>query len=231
MNKLHLTTILLALTTAILLCNDFRWVKATKQWTASGIASTEVFPLFGDDFRISYSTRKGGALKITLVDASPSGKRKADKVVVDTKHFATPDRKGLSGYGQAYLVVEGDPRGWVVTVDQYLDEIQEWRFKNYTEDDAFRKLAVWADQGTKEISFDAPIQPWRLTLAAAEAKRVKLTVSTPEGKVLYQRHVLSANAPMVTWFHAVGPVNVSVDCDGELGWTITADAPASKPEK
>ena len=171
MNKLHLTTILLALTTAILLCNDFRWVKATKQWTASGIASTEVFPLFGDDFRISYSTRKGGALKITLVDASPSGKRKADKVVVDTKHFATPDRKGFSGYRQAYLVVEGDPRGWVVTVDQYLDEIQEWRFKNYTEDDAFRKLAVWADQGAKEISFDAPIQPWRLTLAAAEAKR------------------------------------------------------------
>lgn len=218
--------VFLALATCALSADDFCWVNKTSRWNGAGTVCTEVFPLFGDDFRINYAAGRNGALKITLVDADTKRPRPS-RVVVNSKQLQMADRKGFSGLKKAYLVIEGDSRGWTVSVDQYLDSIQEWRLKTYQEERAnmpVRKLGIWAEQGSQQLQFTPQEKPWRITAHnQGEAGSLRVTVRAGEQRILFQSSVKSSADVASGWIHTTAPVTITLECGADMPWMVEAD--------
>ena len=203
--------------------SDFRWVKAPFQWNAGGTLCTQATPLYGADFRIHYASRRKGAMKITLVDASPAAKPKPSKVVVDTKNLLSPGWRDFSGYQMAYLIVEGDSRGWDISLDLYLDSLQEWKLKCHLEETAQAtpsKQAFWAGEGSQQISFSPKAKPWKIVGKGDKPLPMKLTVRTQDQQLLFQRITQTDTGESWGWLHTAAPVNITVECPQELAWTI-----------
>ncbi len=219
--------VFLALASFTLSADDFCWVNKTFRWNGTGTVCTEVFPLFGDDFRINYAAARNGALKITLVDAATK-KPKPSKVVVSSKQLQGADRKSFSGLEKAYLVIEGDSRGWSVSVDQYLDSVQEWRLKTYQEERGaaqVRKLGVWAEQGSQQFQFTPQEKPWRITVhnQGEEEGTVRVTVRTVDQRLLFQSSVKTASNMATGWIHTTAPVTITLECGADVPWLVEAD--------
>ncbi|MGN0867703.1 MAG: hypothetical protein ACI4SG_08530 [Oligosphaeraceae bacterium] len=203
--------------------DDSRWVKAAYQWRAGGTVCTQVIPLYGADFRIHYSQRHKGALKITLVDASESAKPQPTRVVVDTKNLVSPGRRDYSGYQKAYLIVEGDSRGWDLSVDLYLDSLTEWKWKSAQEEFAQAKMVkqgFWVGEGSQQISFSPKSRPWKLVGRGEKPLPMKITVRTQDQQLLFQRITQTVQGESSGWFHSAAPVTITVEAPQELPWTL-----------
>ena len=203
--------------------NDSRWVKGAFQWRAGGTVCTQVIPLYGADFRIHYAGRHKAPMKITLVDASGSPKPLPSRVVVDTKNLLSPGRRDYSGYQKAYLIVEGDSRGWDVSVDLYLDSLTEWKWKSAQEEFAQAKMVkqgIWAGEGSQQISFSPKAQPWKLVGRGEKPLPMKITVRTQEQQLLFQRITQTVQGESAGWFHTTAPVTITVEAPQELSWTL-----------
>ncbi|MCQ2396565.1 MAG: hypothetical protein MJ106_02575 [Lentisphaeria bacterium] len=221
----------LLLTVSLAFCaGDSRWVNSSFKWRGTGVVCTEVFPLFSDLFRVSYSSPKG-SLKITLVDVSDDHKRLADKVVVDSWHQTLPERKEYSGRSKAYLLIEGASAEWQVTVDQYLDTIQEWTLMNSDSKKDVqkpqKKVAVWASEGPSEIEYAPKAVSWRISTKNDDGAPVRVSVMTKEEKprVLFKGLLRKDNAAATGWIHCSDPVMIKVECAEDSGWSIDVSQP------
>lgn len=223
--KAHGSLCLLFLLGLMLHAGDFRWVKAPYQWHAGGVVATKIVGLHGETFRVHYASRRKAPMKITLVDASQTPRRKAPRTVVDSSLLATAGYREFSGYQQAYLIVEGDPRGWDVSLDLYLDSLQEWRLRTALEDEAkgtFRKRGFWTGEGTQSIAFEPGEAPWRITAVGDKAVPMKVTVQAADETVLFQRTTQIAGGESSGWIHSNRPVTITVEAAPELSWTLEA---------
>ena len=223
--KAHGSLCLLFLLGLMLQAGDFRWVKAPFQWHAGGVVATKIVDLQGEPFRIHYSSRRKAPMKITLVDASQTARKKSPKTVVDSSLLATAGYREYSGYQQAYLVIEGDPRGWDVSLDLYLDSLQEWRLKTALEDEekaVFRKRGFWTGEGTQTVAFEPGEAPWRITAIGDKPVPMKVTVQTADETVLFQRTTQIAGGESSGWIHSIKPVTITVEAAPELSWTLEA---------
>lgn len=229
--KVLATLIPLFFLACTLAAGDARWVNGAFRWSGTGTLCTEVFPIFGDDFRIGYAAAQNGTLKITLVDATDEtlGKRKPAAVVVDAKKLMHSERRLYSGRKAAYLVIEGGSRPWTVAIDQYLGSIEEWRLKEYVEETAnakLQKLGVWAEEGAQKMDFTPQEKPWRLTVTPQKDVEgtLRISVRTADQRLLLQGTANRANAPLQGWLHTTAPVIITVECPDGTPWNIEAEA-------
>ena len=218
---------LLLMVSFALCAGDSRWVNSSFKWRGTGAVCTEIFPIFGEYFRVSYSCPKG-SLKITLVDVSEDHKRLEDKVIVNSWSQTLPDRKEFSGRSKAFLLIEGGSAEWQVTVDQYLDTIQEWSLMNYTEkskaEQKQKKEAVWASEGPSEIEYTPKAASWRVSAASDGGSPVRVLVTTQDvnPRVLFKGILRKENASAAGWIHCSEPVRTKVECAQGAGWSIEA---------
>ena len=47
--------------------DDYRWIKGTFTWKGNGTMMTQVIPLYGETYRVNYSSPQKGPLSITLL--------------------------------------------------------------------------------------------------------------------------------------------------------------------
>ena len=203
--------------------DDYRWIKGTFTWKGNGTMMTQVIPLYGETYRVNYSSPQKGPLSITLLDADTK-KPLPPKELVKTRQVLQPSSKSSSGPQFAILLIEGDGRPWEVRLDQCLSSVQEWRlmgFQNEQKKPA-TKLGVWAGTGSDEISFTAPSAPWKLKVLQETEGEVVVAVISEKAKLYYTTHLRQAEQSGEGWIPFEGPVTIKVTASN-ADWTIEAE--------
>ena len=202
--------------------DDYRWVKGTFSWKGNGTLTTQVIPLYGESYRVSYASPRKGALRITVVDASPRKSFPA-KEIVNTKQLSQPGSKSAVGPQSAMLIIEGDGRPWEVRIDQCLDSVQEWKLINFKKEfrQPVEKLGIWVGTGSEEIVFDGKSAPWKFRVVQDGEGVVAVSVTSEQNKLYYKTQLNGPAQNGEGWIHVAGPVTIKVDAS-DTDWTIEA---------
>ncbi len=213
---------LVALASLCLQADDYRWVKGTFSWKGNGTLVTQVIPLYGETYRVSYASPKKGALRITVVDAA-TRKPLPPKEIVDTQKLLQPSGKSTSGPQYARLVIEGDGNPWEVRVDQCLSSVQEWKLIGFQKEQKkpAERLGVWAGTGCEEIVFDAQPAPWKFRIMQDGEGVVSVTITSSDKKVCYKTQLHGAGQSGEGWITATDQVVIAVSAT-DTDWTIEA---------
>lgn len=222
-NNALFSLFLIAAASLVLHADDYRWVKGTFSWKGNGTLTTQVIPLYGETYRVSYASPQKGALRVTVLDAATRNPL-LPKEIVDTKQVLQPSSKSSSGPQEAMLLIEGDGRPWEVRIDQCLTSAQEWRLLNFKKEpqQPAEALGVWAGTGCEEIAFAAKGAPWKFRVTQ-EGEGVVAVAVTPEGqaKPLFKTQLNAPGASGEGWITVAGPVVIKVAAT-DTDWTIEA---------
>lgn len=224
MNKKYLFCLsLVAFLGVCLHADDYRWIKGTFSWKGNGTMITQVVPLYGETYRVNYSSSQKGPLSITVIDAATK-QPLPPKELVKSRQVLQPNSKSSSGPQFAMLLIEGDGRPWEVRLDQCLTSVQEWRLKGFLEEQKkpSTKLGVWAGTGSEEIVFTSQDAPWKLHVTQETEGDVVVTVTSDDAKLYYKTHLNSVGQEGEGWITVAGPVTVNVTAS-DTDWTVEAE--------
>ncbi len=203
--------------------DDYRWIKNTFSWRGNGTLTTQVIPLFGESYRVSYSSAQKGALRITVVDMA-TRRPLPPKEIVKTKQLLQPGSKSTSGPQKAVLVIEGDSHPWEVRIDQCLDSMQEWDLMNFQkkQNPPEEHLAIWTGTGSEEIVFDGKSAPWKFRVVQEGEGMVNVAVTSDTAKLYYKTYLHNPAQSGEGWITTAGTVTIKVTAANDTEWTIEA---------
>jgi len=197
---------------------DYCWVK-THSWQGNGHISTEDIKLFGDKWRISYKTAGRGSVRIIL-----AGEDGMAKTIVGAKDQDSGRTYPAKPNGMAHLSIFGPSNGWTVEVEEYMDTLQEWRFRQWREGlPKPDKFAVWAGTDNEEIVFEAPSGKWCITSQALSAGLLKVVLTNEQGRLLYDNFTVSKNTPKTGWIYQGGTVHLKISAS-DVKWRVEVNA-------
>lgn len=196
------------------------WIPKTHSWSGNGIRLTELIPVHGRIFRLRCSTKDSGKLKITAENEDGTG----GIVILDRQRLErTTSAKFTARKANMRLRIEGDADGWNVEMDQFMDSVQEWRYRRYMAEKknaALRKIGVWAQQGPAGISMDIPRTPCRLRLNAESGGGLLLTVRNSEGLVILQAYPEKDGRTAGGFIYTGGKIDIDVSAAPETPWLL-----------
>ncbi len=202
------------------------WVE-TYNWQGFGTLSTEQFQIFGKEWRIRYKTLNNGPLSVTLHDRA----NEKATLVVSRRNGRT---LGFEQYkftpGEKFLFVQGSLGGWRVSVEQYVDSVEEWNYLRYTKQKpAMEKRAAWAGESSREISHVAD-QVWKLAFEQISDGLLQVQVFDATGTMIYDSLTSKAGNKGEGWIYAPGTYSIKI-ITSDVAWCVYAFTVAEATEE
>lgn len=215
-----LAVLSLSISSAFAQVNKHRWLQ-THQWSGQGNMETEIFSLYGERSRVTFTPKGSGPLSIFLIDMQHN----TQQLVADqTAGFATNGRVNINGSSNAaYLVIRSPGNSWTVELEQRMDPIDEWRFlQDQKKPIKVSKLGTWSgESGQSDISISVPGGHWRIRFEQFKAGALFVSVTNEVGTQL-----ISANSSLggeqCAWVHSAGNFVISV-LAVQTPWVINAE--------
>lgn len=203
---------------------DECWVRRCYSWNGVGTMTTAKIKLYGEDIRIRYASPSRGFLRITIFDAAAENPR-APRQVVNARQLQHTGSKTFSGYKEAWLLIEGDDRNWMVEVDQYLTRIQEWRWRQDAEKKSAELApeAEWGGVEGAEFEYTPRVLPCRITFANAGAGGVSLAVRNEDEALLFSTLLDTERKTAESWLYKPGKHKFRV-ISADTEWSVKVDA-------
>ncbi|GEM_PF-4675288 len=239
MKTLRAFGLFLVLTATVLLAQDACWVEKTYQWSGNGTTNTQAFPLFGEKFSVRYQSPNAGLRVIFVPLERDSQQTLKNTSVVNTKNLITKQsrkdintpirdaaKKSDPALCWGYLFISGKGP-WYVAIDQYVDSFQGWHLNQALKDQKAEVLnnflGVWADNGTKTISFTPTVAPWKISATSETDGAFNVKVRKQDQKIFFEASAGKAGEKKSGWIYSLEPVTIEVTCatDEQL-WTIEA---------
>ena len=206
------------------------WVE-TYSWQGFGTLSTDPFQVFGKEWRIRYKTLNNGPLSVTLHHLDN------DKAttVVSRKNGRT---LGFEQYkfspGEKFLFVQGSLGGWRVSVEQYVDSVEEWNYLRYVKQKpSLEKRAAWSGEASREISHLSD-RVWRLEFEQVGDGLLQIQVFDATGTMIYDSLTSKAGNKGGGWIYAPGTYSIKITTS-DVAWCVyaltAADAAKETAEK
>jgi hypothetical protein len=215
-----LSALLLGIPGSFAQVNKHRWLQ-TQQWSGHGNTETEIFRLYGQRSRLSFSPKGKGAFSVVFVDMQHN----SQQVLVNQQEgFAISGRVKLDGSTRAgYLIIRGTGNSWTLDIEQRLDPIDEW---NYLQDKQkpikTSKLGTWSgESGQSDIQLNIPEGHCRLRFEQFEAGALSITVTNQAGTQVVNTST-SIGGEHSAWIHGAGNFVISVHAV-QTPWVINAE--------
>jgi hypothetical protein len=194
-----------------------QWVE-TYSWQGFGTVSTDRFLIFGKDWRIRYKTLNNGPLSVTLHDLE-SGQatlvmnRNAGRILGFEQYKFTT--------GEKFLHILGSLGGWRVSVEQYVDSVEEWNYLRYVKQKpVLEKCAAWAGESSREFSYQAD-KTWKLEFEQLSDGLLQVQVLDATGKIAYDSLTSKSGIKGEGWIYAPGAFTVKVSTS-DVAWRLSA---------
>jgi hypothetical protein len=202
------------------------WIE-TYSWQGFGTLSTNRFQVFGKEWRIRYKTLNNGPLSVTLHEldsekATIVMSRRAGRTLGFEQYKFTP--------GEKFLFIQGSLGGWRVSVEQYVDSVEEWNYLRYVKQKpSLEKRASWADENSREISY-AVDSPWKLEFEQISDGLLQVQVLDATGGALYDSMTSKAGNKGEGWIYAPGKYAIKVTTS-DVVWRVHAFTAESQSEE
>lgn len=193
------------------------WVE-TYSWQGFGTVSTDLFQIFGKEWRVRYKTLNNGPLSVTLHDldndkATVVMSRSAGRILGFEQYKFTP--------GEKFLHILGSLGGWRVSIEQYVDSVEEWNYLRYVKQKpALEKLASWAGESSREFNYQAD-KAWRLEFEQLSDGLLQVQVLDATGKLAYDSLTSKSGVKGEGWIHTPGTFTVKVSTS-DVAWRLHA---------
>lgn len=199
------------------------WVE-TFSWQGFGTLFSEQFQIFGKEWRIRYKTLNNGPLSIILHDLDtkkPTSvlSRKGGRTLGYDQYKFTP--------GEKYLFIQGSLGGWRVSVEQYLDRVEEWNYLKYVKQKAaLEKRAAWAGESPREISHIAE-SSWKFEFEQIGDGLLQIQVFDATGGMLFDSLTSKAGNKGGGWIYDPGKYTIKITTS-DVSWCVYVLTPANE---
>lgn len=217
---IFLAVLSLSISSAFAQVNKYRWLQ-THQWSGSGNMETEFFSLYGNKSRVAFTPTGPGPFTILFIDTQHGTQQ---TVADQAEGFVINGRVNINGSTNAgYFIIRAPRNSWTVSIEQRLDPIDEWRFRqDQKKPIKVSKLGTWSgDNGQTDISVTVPDGHWRLRFEQFQAGALAITVTNQAGTQVVATST-SLGGEHSAWIHGAGTFTISV-LAVQTPWVINAD--------
>jgi len=194
-----------------------QWVE-TYSWQGFGTIASEPFQIFGQEWRIRYKTLNNGPLSVAIQELE-TGKvtsvvsRKSGRTLGFEQYKFTP--------GEKFLFIRGSLGGWRVSIEQYVDSVEEWNCLRYVKQKpALDKRAAWSGESSLEISHVAD-QAWKLEFEQVSDGLVQIQVFDATGAMHFDSMTSKAGNKGGGWMYAPGTYSIKITTS-DVAWCVYA---------
>ncbi|MBP5674674.1 MAG: hypothetical protein K5787_10880 [Lentisphaeria bacterium] len=197
-----------------------RWVD-TNVYSGTGTVQTGPFRLWDTKWRIVYKPSGSSPFEIYLLNLSTQERQKVTKQ--KNGKLKSGQMGGSGNMAAASLVIDGGENGWRVTVQQYLDRIEEWEYlKQKDIEKRLNPFGGWSgEEGDHEYTFEMPAGCARLTAHQKEDGYLRVDIIDPEGNTVV-RSISSTKGKQETWFYEKRQYQVKVSAV-KTNWALTIE--------
>ncbi len=220
--KQPLLFLLLLCSTLLVGAGESCWVRKTFAASGTGMYTTEPMQIFGDECRIRYRTGKRGDFRIIVHDASQEGERLPSRVLVSSRSSQRTSSKSFKGYSQVYFTIEGDINSWALELDQYMDSMSEWKYRNYAKTLPLKTLkeGSWYGEGSQVIEYVPRKSPSKIQFDVKKAGVRRIQAVGADGKTLLDYPVNGATAKISGWIYVADAIKFVIEADEGASWQL-----------
>ncbi len=197
---------------------EYCWA-TTQRWSANGVCATAPIHPGGEKWQLRYHAPDRGSVKVVLHGAD--GKT---KLVLRENGPAQGVRRLPDAAAGGYLSISGTGVGATVSLEQYMDSLQEWRYRQKLAGEAakYSKFAVWAGEGgSDEYVFEVPEgATWVVRARSLEGSDVKVHVSLEDGTTWFRGLAGPKTGELEGFIHQGGRFRLAVE--GNSPWRVEA---------
>ena len=196
---------------------EYCWVE-TQKWSANGVYGTSEIQPGGEKWQLRFRVPEHGNVKVVLHGAD--GKA---KIVLREAGPTQGVRRLPETAAGGHLTIVGSGVGATVSVEQYMDSLQEWRHRQKLAAAAARltKFAVWAGEGGhEEYAFEAPAGVWVVRCRSLDQSDVKFQVSSEDGTTFFRGEAGPKTGELESYIHQGGRFRLVVE--GHARWRMEA---------
>ena len=201
------------------------WVE-TFAWQGFGTAYTGKFEVFGARWRVRYRTLNPGPLNVTLYDVNEA----KSQLLVNRpgKRHTMGSKQFRHSFGEKFLFVEGSMGGWRVSVEEYVDSVEEWKHKRWVNDQpALERMAVWAGTGEREFTYEAD-GAWKLEYEQRDDGLMRIQAFNHAGELVFDSFSSKSGLQSGGWIHAAGNYTVKITTRDVTWGGYALQAPGGK---
>jgi hypothetical protein len=193
------------------------WVE-TYSWQGFGTLATDQFQIFGNEWRIRYKTLNNGPLSVAFHEVATEKtttvvNRRSGRTLGFEQYKFTP--------GEKFLFIRGSLGGWRVSVEQYVDSVEEWNCLRYVKQKpALEKRAAWAGESSREISHTSD-QAWKLEFEHISDGLVQIQVFDATGTMHFDSMTSKGGSKGGGWMYAPGTYSIKITTS-DVPWCIYA---------
>ena len=207
----------LCLVLALLLCaltgaQDFKWIK-TLEIKGNGIMQGPPMDLRGSKWRVRYTSDDNSPILVELYNADGTSKKEIIRVnnKQSTSGTKVIDYKG--GFDKGFLRISGSYNGWIVTFEQFVDDIKGWELTKLGKAPLkFDKFGIWSGDGGEIVELPINVQEkcWKLNMTSKAAGRLKVEVIDSHNTLVALAYFFTPSASD-TWFFANGEYKLRIN--------------------
>ncbi|MDD3695460.1 MAG: hypothetical protein PHG44_05775 [Lentisphaeria bacterium] len=194
------------------------WVE-TFAWQGFGTGYTDKFEVFGARWRVRYRTLNPGPLSVTLFDSKeaqvlPLVSRPVKRRTMGYEQFK-------HSFGEKFLFVEGSMGGWRVSVEEYVDSVEEWKHKRWVNDQPdLERKAVWAGAGEREFTYEAD-GAWKLEYEQKSDGLMQIQAFNQAGELVFDSFGSKNGLQSGGCIHTAGSYTVKITTS-DVAWCVYA---------
>ena len=197
-----------------------RWVD-THIFSGVGTVQTGPIRFWNTKWRIIYKPAGSSPFEIYLLNLNTQ-----ERLKVTSQKSGKLKSSQMGGSGAmtaASLIVNGGENGWRVTIQQYLDRIEEWEYlKQRDIEKRLNPFGGWSgEEGDHEYTFDMPAGCARLTAFQKSDGYLRVDIIDPEGNVVVHS-VSTEKGKQETWFYEKKQYQVKVSAV-KTNWALTIE--------
>ena len=233
-NSIKISLLFAIMAFATLSANAYDW-KKTLTLQGRGTRQSCVFPLVGEKWRINFTPKSKGNVKVELLDENGN----AFATLLNLRNLdisKTSVGQIIHERQNVALRVEGSINGWSCSLEQYVDAGQGWELykwnKDYDNGGKLERFAMWTGEAGDEVEIPVNVEAktWRVFFETFESGKVKVELVDSQGRChLLNYHLLKGTSD--GWVFSPGEYTLKVTSIGST-WAVSfetdKDSSASK---
>ena len=194
-----------------------RWVD-TYVFSGTGSSQTAPMRFWDTKWRVVYKAVGAPPFELYLLNLNTHEQLKV--TTQKSGKLKSSQTTGSGSMAAASLIVNGGENGWRVTIQQYLDRVEEWEFVQQKDwKSRLNPLGSWSgEQGDHEFMFTIPAGCARVRTVQQGGGYVRIDIIDPEGRTLIHS-VSTQPGEQETWLYEPKTYKVKVSAI-QASWNL-----------
>lgn len=218
MNKIAVIFCLASLA-AFAQMREFCWVK-TQSWRGNGFFYTVPVRPGGEKWQLRFHVAEHNSVRVVMHLTDGTTRQLVNQSGLSRGTKRMPDKEG-------YLEISGAGTNWSVEVEQYMDSLLEWRYRQApAKDPELSAYGIWTgDGGEDEEEVEMPEGGWQIRCQALTGAKVKVRVIGEDGGTYFRAVLDDKIEKMEGMVYAPGKYRLAIESDGP--WKIEVLEPVA----